>query len=398
MERSAQKHGETEISTVSLAARPNPDTNHFGDSVTLESLFEPRKLLSGTILPRRIFIQGRAGVGKTSLCKKLVYEYLQGRLAKNLFDRLLWIPLCRLKGKKEHGWQDLIQNTHILKTPKWEQAKEVYSNQFYDSAFLSRTLLLFDGLDEISYDRKHEMYEFLEDIIYNSPNVIITSRPQSKSFNIGRFDLELETIGFSLSQINTYLETCIPQSNEIARMKSFMAKRPLIQGLLRIPIQLDAFCCTWPSKDDMEDHNELYGSKRDSISTMTNLYQSISLELCRKDIARFEGTDLAKAYQSRHLKNFEVSKILENELKFLSEFAFQGMVNNIVEFNPKHQDRIGSYASQTGLQLTTPYSSVLERMSFLRTSDIEQDQSKQNCHFIHLTFQEFFAAKHFAEH
>lgn len=121
-----------------------------GELVPLEALFETRKLPNGKIdSPRRIFICGRAEFGKTTLCKRIVFEFLYGELHSK-FDRLLWISLRKLKSKADdYSWLDLIQDTHLLQTRKWKQSRELYSDQFYSATFLSRTLLLFDGLDEI---------------------------------------------------------------------------------------------------------------------------------------------------------------------------------------------------------------------------------------------------------
>jgi adenylate kinase family enzyme len=49
-----------------------------------------------TLEPRRIYIHGRPGVGKTTLCKKAVHDCLHQGVWKDLFDRILWIPLRNL--------------------------------------------------------------------------------------------------------------------------------------------------------------------------------------------------------------------------------------------------------------------------------------------------------------
>jgi hypothetical protein len=49
--------------------------------VTLPTLFRPRKVRDGQDRrPSRILIRGRAGVGKTALCKKIVYEFMYGKM------------------------------------------------------------------------------------------------------------------------------------------------------------------------------------------------------------------------------------------------------------------------------------------------------------------------------
>jgi hypothetical protein len=86
-------------STFSLPNRLKLRADDPEKEVTLPQLFHERKLLDGRkARPRRILIRGRAGVGKTTLCKKIVHDFLHQRMWADLFDRIIWIPLRRLKG------------------------------------------------------------------------------------------------------------------------------------------------------------------------------------------------------------------------------------------------------------------------------------------------------------
>jgi NACHT, LRR and PYD domains-containing protein 3 len=86
------------LSKFSLAARLRVETPPPTNQVTLQTLFSPRKRSNGTSArPRRILIWGRAGIGKTTLCKKIVHDFLSNRLWNELYDRVYWLPLRRLK-------------------------------------------------------------------------------------------------------------------------------------------------------------------------------------------------------------------------------------------------------------------------------------------------------------
>jgi NB-ARC domain len=50
--------------------------------------------------PRRILIHGRAGVGKMTLCKKIVNEFIHCCIWEGLFDCILWVLLRNLKRKE----------------------------------------------------------------------------------------------------------------------------------------------------------------------------------------------------------------------------------------------------------------------------------------------------------
>ena len=362
-------------------------------------MFKSRKLQNGSVkTPKRIFIHGKAGVGKTTLCKKIVYEFVNQRFGNAHFDRLLWIPLRRLKSSTEtYGWKELLRDT--FRNQESDKIVSVMSRQLLDHDYLSRTLLLLDGLDEISHRciLDDPMFEFLQSIVDGHSSFIMTSRPHTNSLQIRSKDLSLETVGFTTKQVHQYIEACIKDNAIVANMKTTLLQKPLLQGLLRIPIQLDAFCYTWRVR--MASRSVLSGqipssgcniSDEDEFSTMTGLYQAIVDELCRKDIKRL-GLDT----QSQRLSIPEIRKCLMPELDFLSRFAFQGLLNGIATFSPWQRDRIEIQTAKRNDDSTFRAGHVMDRLSFMRTSDLRQDLADRNYHFLHLTFQEFFAANYF---
>jgi hypothetical protein len=98
---------ENQPSAFTLFARLKVDTPESEKDVDLPMIFNARKLPDRTIgRPRQILIRGCAGVGKLTLCKKIVHEFLHRQLWGKIFDRVLWIPLRDLKGKA--SIQDLL--------------------------------------------------------------------------------------------------------------------------------------------------------------------------------------------------------------------------------------------------------------------------------------------------
>jgi predicted NACHT family NTPase len=84
------------FSPFSVFARQKVETPDKTIQVELATIFNERKEPKGKqIRPRRILIRGRAGVGKTTLCKKIVYDFIcrtETELHRSwikLFDRIL---------------------------------------------------------------------------------------------------------------------------------------------------------------------------------------------------------------------------------------------------------------------------------------------------------------------
>ena len=89
----------------------------------------------------------------------------------------------------------------------------------------------------------------------------------------------------------------------------------------------------------------------------------------------------------------EISDSIKAELHLLEFLTFTGMHNDIINFSPEHRDTICEQFNPTETDLLLD--EMLARLSFLRTSDPSSKDRDRNYHFLHLTFQEYFAARYF---
>ncbi|KAI0855015.1 ARM repeat-containing protein [Xylaria cubensis] len=377
----------TQRSPFALTARLEVETPDKNVQIELVKIFDSRKRPDGnTIQPRRILIRGRAGVGKTTLCKKIVHDFINRHIWRDLFDRILWVPLRNLKQKPKEGFtlEGLFIRDFFYNTPKRQDLARELENALHNSKY-ARTLFVLDGLDEISEGlyQSSEVYLFLQ-FLLQRPNVIITCRPSVKLPNYLSFDLKLETIGFYPDQIIDYLKAAFEAPQKVEQISSSLRRHRLVHSLVRIPIQLDALCLIWDEEPDV---------KTDSLKTMTEIYKAIEQRLWKKDVQRLGKL---KEEKVEKVGPKEMNRYINPITKLLECLAFNGMYHNLVEFEPEYRDVVLEHVNPQDDNFTL--NELLEKVSFLRTSDPSIELTKRSYHFLHLTYQEYFAAKYFVWH
>ncbi|KAF9164502.1 hypothetical protein BGX20_000925, partial [Mortierella sp. AD010] len=371
-------------------------------SIPLENLFDKRNLPNGDeYVPKKILIHGRAGIGKSTLCKKLVHLY-QGGLWRDQFDAVLWLPLRQLKSNNYCNIDGLLNKKYFFSQPK----REALSRTVSALVDAGRVLFILDGLDEIVISTGEEnddaLRVFLLDLLQKE-HVVITTRPSGVDKNILQgIDLELETIGFSPQNVDDYLH--IPEVlplDQIKPVQEYIGQTSVVQGLVNIPVLLDAICFSWGSVP-IDEKEEI---------TITSLYQTIVRKLWCKDATRLGKSSSGETLKEagiHSLEPYQIDELMDAEIEFLGYLAFKGLEDNHrIEFDKETLDKVMRDLDQNRMRAkkeSLPIQLIpwLKETSFLHTSDTDLDTNPRNFqrtwYFLHLTFQEYFAATWLARH
>ncbi|KAJ6032416.1 hypothetical protein N7540_003148 [Penicillium herquei] len=370
--------------------------------VEISHLFDTRKDSDGReFQAKKILIRGQAGVGKTTWCKKMVHDFTRHEMWNGTFDRILWIPLRNLKllPPASVDLKGLFGDEYFKNTPteKRKFASELYLQ--VHKARDQRTLFILDGLDEVyeALDEDHKHHDLLKKLL-TMPACIVTSRPRVvlPDYYKNQFDLELETIGFYPKQVTSYIEKTItnpqngtPDWERIDELQSLLRQHQPLQQLVRIPIQLDALCFIWET-------DQRAVMRESKLETMTSIYQAIVRSLWKRDIIRLNMEILNKPVTSVDIQNMPLDQ-LENFFRVgiltLERLAFEGIVHDTISFAESQAMAIPSSIPGVQEPLTA---GTLASLSCLRTHDASTEDPVY--HFIHLTFQEYFAARYFVRH
>ncbi|XP_072171960.1 uncharacterized protein [Diadema setosum] len=281
-------------------------------------------------LSKRLLIQGEGGVGKTTFCAKIAWDWCQGRILQDL-DMVLLIPLRDIKNAISIGG---IVKTYLSHSNTATKTKI----DDYISTNLSRILIIFDGFDEfdekLSETSSSEIIRILRREQYNSCKVIVTTRPwRTNEFMMDKSLSETYTFlnveGFNEENLSTYIMRYfrIREKNNLAEsLISFMQENDVIRSnMAPFPIYCAMLCLMW---------NDFSEERRRELQKLHTFSQ-----ICGEMISF-----LKQHYASKICVNLQNQNVVEHlkeagrAIQEIGEIALDGLFDRNLSF-PEEQFR-----------------------------------------------------------
>jgi len=338
-------------------------------AIELENLFEQEALKEA--FQQRVVIYGSAGVGKSTLCQFIAYYWAR----KKLWPRFTQLFLVRLRNLNESFFP--LDNKY---TAAYLLAQECRLDLVTIQSFLKNpsskasSLLLLDGEDELpsiagSGDKTAYLRPAFQEMLQNFPHIVVTSRPQMTS--VPDICCRLEILGFDQKGINDYVDNFFGDDQTKKTALQEQLKKPHIKSLAHIPINLEIFCSLI--------NNGITLIPVGEDPTITSIYRMITGWLFKRFL---KDKTLMNESQIREDpspgEDPEISKIT----CILEEIAWKAMQQNTLYLS---DEIITEICRQHGFRNTAP----IKELGIFRIKD-------KLGHFIHLTFQEYFAATYLA--
>ena len=305
--------------------------------------------------PRTVLIEGKPGMGKTTYCKKMVYDWTTGKQdAEDCFPRFDAVLLLKCRDMKSDIWEAI--DDQLL--PR--DVEEAVRKRFFSSICQnqSKVLLVLDGLDEVPTSKLSVFTEIMQGRReLPKCRVVATARHEAGIKLRIHCDTLLQIEGFTKKDAREFIFKYFKDNKNLAeKLVSKLESDKNLRDLAANPLNTALLCLI------CEEFQGIFPESK------TQLYVEISqciLRRYRKKKGLPEtNEDLLQVYaaQLKHLGQIALNGLLEDNLDF-EESELKGHTDELPGF--------GFLSVQTGGSKLRP---------------------RRHFSFLHKSFQEHFAA------
>ena len=321
------------------------------DIVDMSGIFKPHEECPH---PRTVLIEGKPGMGKTTYCKKLVYDWATGKQeAQDCFPRFELVLLLRCRDMKSDVWEAI--DDQLLPRDVQEDVREKFFNFVRHNQ--SNVLLILDGLDEVPANKLPMFSEIIQGRVLPRCRLVATARHEAGMKVRIHCDTLLEIEGFTEKDVKMFIVKYFKTTENLAhKLLSKLRNDKNLKEMAANPLNTALLCLV------CEEFEGVFPESR------TELYMEIVQCVLRRHIQKKglleTNEDLTEAYKT--------------QLKHLGWIALNGLRDDNLDFE---ESELGSHLAD------------LPGFGFLSVQlGGSKLRPRRRYGFLHKSFQEWFAA------
>ncbi|XP_063954794.1 uncharacterized protein LOC129259277 [Lytechinus pictus] len=332
------------------------------------------------VFPQRLLVEGEGGVGKTTLCAKIVWDWIH-EAAYQDFKLVLLVLLREVKDKTiGEIIKSYLPDDNMVTAMQLN--KYVFSHQ-------TDVLLVLDGFDEFAgdLDSCYQIALIILNRVFKSGKVLITSRRWRsdeirKITELRKLYAFIAVEGFSDENLSSYVTKFFhPDTTSAEDLNRFISNNDVIrENMAPYPIYTAMLCIMWKEFD---------GERRIAMSKLQTFSQLID-EMVQFLVDHYlSKLGLTSRDEEWHVQRAEILLHLSN----IGCLAFQGLMERRLVFS-EQEFKSWPGCVNTGCQVgvLTKQAPILKR----RQQRYHTHPADSSVQFPHKLFQEYLSGMYLA--
>ena len=344
-------HLDNIFTRLKMVSRKKERGTKTDSTVNMLEIFKPHEECSQ---PRKVLIEGQPGMGKTTYCNKVAYDWARNCKSGDSFPDVQVLLLLKCRDINSDLWE-AIDDQLLPKDIKKEEREKFFS---FVRDHQSKVLLVLDGLDELPTHKLPVYKEIIQGRMLPKCHLVVTARHEAGIEVRECCDTLLEVEGFTEIDAEVFIRRYFKTEEHLAKkLWDKLQSDESLEELTANPLNTALLCLL------CEDF------QGDLPKGRTLLFLEIVACVLRRYMQK---KNLAKTDQ-------DPIEFYHAELKDLGCIALNGLLNDEM------------YFEHSAFRNCT--SDLIPELGFLSVQPGRSKRRPSRCYgFLHKSFQEFFAA------